>query len=370
MTVILDFGLPYMKILNLFSTLFFILVLYYLPSRCDAQIKDTLLIKKLSINGVCLCNTTLSTLRQANVDLKEVKVKEFDLANDCFGQDSRFIAGEGFTSNKYPGLIFQKDQNTGQISKIQLTKDFAGKLPDGKFIKMEGLLLKDLFKLYPQLKNTWGSRGCSDYWNFSNDTLSFYVKIDKSKQPQFPIDEKYYENKSVEAAELAISCYSFQPDLPKIKFNDHPNDPVFFLDSVRVNRGVLENYSPSEFVSITVYKDSNAVKRIGPDGKNGLVYLETKEFARRKYWAYFKSKSSEYGKVVSSPENDVEVQYVLNNEVLKESFEADLESINDRNFKAIKVISQPELLKVYGIKNKKYGIIISADINPHKKTVP
>src|SRR5258708_9821694 len=179
---------------------------------CSGQVTDTTLIKRLSIKGVCLCNTTFSALKQFNTDFKDVKVEEMDLPKSCGSEDSRFVADAGIYSDKYPGMIFQKDQTTDQVSKIRLTKQFKGKLPDGKFVDMDKLLLKDLLKMYPKLNSTWGSRGCSDYWNFSNDTLSFFVKIDKNKQPQFPIDETYYAEKPVEAADFIASCYRFSKD--------------------------------------------------------------------------------------------------------------------------------------------------------------
>jgi hypothetical protein len=41
---------------------------------------------------------------------------------NCYGQDSRFENGKGYYSVKFPGIIFQKDQQTDFISKITLTK--------------------------------------------------------------------------------------------------------------------------------------------------------------------------------------------------------------------------------------------------------
>ena len=89
-----------------------------------------------------------------------------------------------------------------EISKIRLTKEFKGNLPDGTPVDLKNLKLKDVFDIYPKLKDTWGSRSCSDYWSFANDTLFFYVKIDTTKKPQFPIDEDYYSDKLIEAIDL------------------------------------------------------------------------------------------------------------------------------------------------------------------------
>jgi hypothetical protein len=167
-------------------------------------------------------------------------VEEMDLTANCVGDDSRYIAGEGYSISKYPGMIFQQDQKSDLISKIRLTKEFVGKLPDGKMIDLSKLVLKDLFKLYPAFKEQWNTRGCSDYWNFSNDTISFYVKIDSTKKPLFPIDEAYYMEKPVESADLILSCHGV------IKKDTHEyvtgetenNEPVYFIDSVRV-RGMI-----------------------------------------------------------------------------------------------------------------------------------
>src|ERR1700760_1608141 len=101
-----------MKFLNLTFLLLFISLIGH------AQIADTSLAKKLTINGFCLCQTTITGLKQSYPDLKQVDVEEMDLAKGCFGQDSRFIAGVGYTSGNEPGIIFQKDQDTDYISKI------------------------------------------------------------------------------------------------------------------------------------------------------------------------------------------------------------------------------------------------------------
>jgi hypothetical protein len=143
----------------------------------NAQMTDTSTIKQITLNGFSLCYSTIANIKSQYPDLKEVTIEEMDISKNCIGQDSRFIASMGYQTDKQIGIILQKDQSSDYVSKIRLTKQFVGKLPDGVFINMNNLILKDLFKLYPHLKSKWGSRGCSDYWNFSNDTISFYVKI-------------------------------------------------------------------------------------------------------------------------------------------------------------------------------------------------
>ncbi|MDB5111804.1 MAG: hypothetical protein JWR67_2918 [Mucilaginibacter sp.] len=345
-------------------TPFIIICLIITPLLVKAQLSDTALIKKLSVNGFCLCKATLESLKQSYTDVREVDVEEMDLAKGCYGQDSRFIAGRGYASDQRLGIVFQKDLQSDYISKIRLTKQFKGNLPNGTYIDLSKLLLKDLFKLYPALKDKWGSRGCSDYWNFSNDTLSFFVKIDKTKQPQFPVDEAYYADKPIEAVDLVASCYSFKDDKAVVVLEDNNTDPVFFIDSIRVNKRVLQNYDPNEIASVTVYKNADAIKKM-ESATNGLIYIETKKFAKLKYWKFFKSKSEEYAKIVTSPENDSSIQCILNKRILKDNFEGDLAAIDDKIFKGIQIISKQQLALDYNIIDKEFGVLINSDIPPN-----
>lgn len=339
--------------------LFIIICLIVLSFSAKAQLSDSVMINKLSINGFCLCKTTLDSLNHSYKDIKEVEVEEMDIAKGCFGQDSRFIAGKGYASEKQPGIIFQKDQESDYISKIRLTKQFKGVLPGGQYIDLSKLLLKDLFKMYPLLKDKWGSRGCSDYWNFSNDTLSFFVKIDKTKQPQFPIDETYYADKPVEAVDMAVSCYSVTNYRPA-PILDGKEDPILFIDSVRVSISLIKNLDPNEIASLTIYKGADAIEKM-ESATNGLIYIETRKVAKAKYWKYFKSKSAEYGKLISSPQGDSNIQYILNKRILTGNFDGDLSSVNDSTFKGLQIIDKQTLEKDYHVLDKELGVIIMAD---------
>lgn len=288
-----------------------------------------------------------------------------DLAKGCLGQDSRYIAGKGYASDKQPGMIFQKDQDTDYISKIRLTKQFKGNLPDGRYIDLSTLKLKGLLKLYPALKDKWDSRGCSNYWNFSNDTLSFYVKIDTNKKPQFPIDKAYYMDKPIEGVDLVFSCFRIKHTTETIVAESLKTEPIFFMDSVRVSQGDLSQYNPSDIAMVTVIKNIATIQKIFPGTKNGLIYIETKQFAKHRYWTYFKSKSPEYARIVNSSKTDTtNVQYILNGKVLKKNFEGDLASINDGTFKGLIIIDKKHLADEYGINDKDYGIVITSIPRP------
>ena len=161
-----------------------------------------------------------------------------------------------------------------------------------------------------------------------------------------------------------MSCYSLQDNSKASVVLEDNNDPVFFIDSIRVNKVVLQNYNPDEIASLTVYKNSNATKRVA-SATNGLIYIETKTFAKSRYWKYFKSKSAEYAKIVPSPGNDPKIQYILNKKILKDNFESDLAAIDDTTFKRIQIISREQLINNYNITDKEFGVLIDADIPPN-----
>ena len=74
------------------------------------QVIDTALARKITVSGFCLCKTTLADLQNLSKDFKPVEVEEMDLGKSCIGTvDSRYENGKGYYSEKYPGLIFQKD---------------------------------------------------------------------------------------------------------------------------------------------------------------------------------------------------------------------------------------------------------------------
>ena len=76
----------------------------------QTSLLDTLLAKKITILGFCLCQTTLTDLRKLSSDFKPVEIEEMDLGRKCISQDSRFENGKGYYSDKFPGMIFQKTQ--------------------------------------------------------------------------------------------------------------------------------------------------------------------------------------------------------------------------------------------------------------------
>ncbi|WP_157887043.1 hypothetical protein [Hymenobacter sp. PAMC 26628] len=220
--------------------------------------------------------------------------------------------------------------------------------------------------MYPLLKKNWYSRGCSGYWQFSNDTVSFYVKIDTKKTPQFPIDENYYLDKHIEGIDLVMSCYKTSKEDEKYISSILTSDPIYFVDSIKIMKAELAKYEPSQIAILTVYKDKSATDILGGEGVNGLIYIETKEFARKRYWRFFKSKSRKYFNIVPQPGLENDIIYILNGKVLQENFEGDLSAIDDTNFVEISILNKQNLINNLSIANKRWGISIRSKLITNK----
>lgn len=163
---------------------------------------------------------------------------------------------------------------------------------------------------------------------------------------------------------------SAQEQSPKRVINKLGNEPVYFIDSVRVSQEDVGKFNANDVAAVSVYKGKTATDLLGDDGKDGAIYIETKRFSKNKYWKYFASKSEAYALAVPHAAEDSTVQYVLNGKLLQRNFDGDLAHISDAVFQSITVISKEELQKQYGVTDKRLGVVVRsstpADLNKVK----
>jgi hypothetical protein len=226
---------------------------------------------EIRLSEIKLCELTLDDLKQNDIDLKKITLEEMDLCSDGFVQDGRFENRIGYSSKLYPGVIFQKyDSNSNLIAKIHLTKDFKGFLPDGKYIDLKSIKAKEIIAKYDSL-NVWTSRGCSDYLGINrNKELYFYVKLNKNKEPRYPIDDKYYSEQEIEGIDIIADCYATQK-------NTSDSKPLYLVDGKEVTEKIIAEIKPDDVESINVLKDLSATKKYGEKGKNGVIEIFLKK---------------------------------------------------------------------------------------------
>jgi hypothetical protein len=139
------------------------------------------------------------------------------------------------------------------------------------------------------------------------------------------------------------------------------HDPLFFLDSVRLNKDSLSQMNSNEIAMITVIKDGNAIRLLGPEGANGVVYITSKHFARNKYWHFLSARSLAYATAFSDPDADSTVTYVINKKVLGDSYEADLMGLDAATYRSLRIVNHDALKKEFGVEGKQYAVIIQTD---------
>lgn len=226
----------------------------------------------IKLSDFKLCELTIDVLKTKDPNLKQTKVEEMNLCSDGFVQDGRFENRIGYESELYPGVIFQKyELGTNRIAKIHLTKEFKGYLPNGNYIDLKFLKAEDILKKHDSL-NSWTSRGCSDYWGINDsEQLYYYVKINKDKKPQYPVDEKYYAEQLIEGIDIIADCYSYYENkATKIS-------PLIILEGKEVDEGSIKDLKPDDVESINVIKDQNAIDKYGEKGRSGVIEIFLKK---------------------------------------------------------------------------------------------
>ena len=170
---------------------------------------DTSFVAKATVDSICPCQTTFADIMKSRT-LQAVDVENMEQGKNCIGSDARFENDNGYRLTTTKGIILQKDESTEYVAKIHLTKEFDGRLPNGQFVSVKNLTLNDVVKMYPNLD--YGTRDCSDYWNYNNDTINFYFKVDTTIK-RYPLNEQYYADKPIEGIDIVLWCYKmYGPD--------------------------------------------------------------------------------------------------------------------------------------------------------------
>ncbi|MEI2738254.1 MAG: hypothetical protein V9F01_05670 [Chitinophagaceae bacterium] len=152
-----------------------------------------------------------------------------------------------------------------------------------------------------------------------------------------------------------------QKTIKKLAFH-----PVFFIDSINIDGSELSKYDSTNIAYVNILKGSKATELYGEDGKDGAIHVFTKRYATTQYWTYFRTKSSDYKRLVVSPQSDTLIQYILNKQALRNNFEGKLFLINDTIFKSIQLLTKRKLQKKYNIFDKYLGFKIKTVI-PNKR---
>lgn len=117
-----------------------------------------------------------------------------------------------------------------------------------------------------------------------------------------------------------------------------PQDALIFVDSVESKTG-MEGLDPSKIALIDIVRGSKLKEKYGPRGENGVIFIETVNFARKRYTRMFSEIAPEYGKMLQQHGSDSSFQYVLDSSPIDNSIPQMLAALEKKTIDSISVLS-------------------------------
>jgi hypothetical protein len=150
----------------------------------------------------------------------------------------------------------------------------------------------------------------------------------------------------------------FGQDDPKTAVGKLGTNPIFIIDSQRVNQSDLSKYSPDSIATVVMLYDTSATKLYGDAAKDGAVIIETRSFARNMFISFFRKSSQSYDSLYKVVGNDTSFAYIINDKVQKGNYEGNLSAITDELFGGLEILTNEELHSKYNINDKQFGILV------------
>lgn len=155
---------------------------------------------KFKVDDITTCYTTLTDLKGVNIDLKKTDKDELDSLFITYSHHS-----DNYFISQDKGLLIGTYDYTELVNTFWLTNKFNGTLAD-KFIDVQNYTVSQMMKDFPEPRFRWSTTGVSPYWIYTNDTINFFITLDKAI-PRFPLDEKHYANHKMKGIQLELSCW-------------------------------------------------------------------------------------------------------------------------------------------------------------------
>jgi hypothetical protein len=122
-----------------------------------------------------------------------------------------------------------------------------------------------------------------------------------------------------------------------------PENALIFVDSIESKKG-LEGLDPTKIALIDIVKGSKLKEKYGPRGENGVIFVETVPFARKRYTRMFSEFSPAYGTQLQKSGSDSSFQYVLDGSPLSSNVPQMLAALEKKTIDSVTVMT-PEKVK-------------------------
>lgn len=136
---------------------------------------------------------------------------------------------------------------------------------------------------------------------------------------------------------------------------------LFIVDSVEATDG-LKNLSPDKIAFMNVVKSPTLQAKYGPKAANGIIYIETKPFARKRYNRLFTGLSPAFEAAIKKYGDDSKFQYILDGVKIDENSMNMLAALEPNGIADLVVVDAKMLKKTFDVKDKekKVGVIITS----------
>lgn len=134
--------------------------------------------------------------------------------------------------------------------------------------------------------------------------------------------------------------------------------PIYVVDGTISGKAALEKMNPEDIQSIDVLKGNTAMALYGERAREGVVVINTKAAAKKRFWTLLCTESNEYGKIIVSPESDSVAMYKLNGELLSKSSEKRLYNLTQKDILKVLVSEYQIISAANGNSEKKYIVAI------------
>jgi hypothetical protein len=141
---------------------------------------------------------------------------------------------------------------------------------------------------------------------------------------------------------------------------DSTDDPiqVYVVDSVEVPSKAVNGLGPDQIAMITIARGKKTVEKYGERATNGVFYIETKAFARKRYSRLFSSISPAYEAAFQRYGGDSSFQYIMGDSLITSNQESQLATLERKDITDIRILGGDALKKEYGVKEKEVGVVI------------
>lgn len=139
--------------------------------------------------------------------------------------------------------------------------------------------------------------------------------------------------------------------------------PLFYIDSVRIESVDFRSLNPNSIAEMTAYKNEEAKKMFGEQARNGVIFIETKVFKKKKFWEMLCKKSEDYCKLVPNPDADSTIRYIYPGKTILERADAKIFNLKPEEISKVKIIGFKEMERKYKVKGVRGVVVRGRKIN-------